>query len=305
MNEFHKPVMLSESISALKIKKGGVYVDATFGGGGHSKEILKKLNTQGKLIVFDQDSEAIMKNKIVDDRLVIMNKNFRYLKNCLASIGINKIDGVIADLGVSSYQINTDRGFSFNSKSELDMRMNKSASVSAKEVLNKYDKDNLSRILKDHADFSNSQKLAEKIISYRKTNYINFSEDLLNLFSGCFYVPKKNKFFARIFQAVRIEVNDELNALKDLLTASLNSLNPGGRLVVISYHSIEDRIVKNFIKFGHFDAFPKKDFFGNPFRPFTLVNKKPLIPSSKEMILNNRSRSAKMRVAEISRIVQN
>ena len=305
MNEFHKPVMLSESIAALKIKKEGVYVDVTFGGGGHSKEILKTLNNQGKLIVFDQDSEAIIKNKIVDNRVVVMNKNFRYLKNCLTSIGINKIDGVIADLGVSSYQINADRGFSFNSNSELDMRMNKSASVSAKEVLNKYDKENLSRILKDHADFSNSKKLADKIISYRKKNYINFPEDLLNLFSGCFYVPKKNQFFARIFQAIRIEVNDELNALKDLLSASLNTLNPGGRLVVISYHSIEDRIVKNFMKFGHFDAFAKKDFFGNPFRPFTLVNKKPLLPSSKEMISNNRSRSAKMRVAEINRIIQN
>ena len=305
MNEFHKPVMLSESIAALKIKKEGVYVDVTFGGGGHSREILKALNTQGKLIVFDQDNEAIIKNKIADNRVVIMNKNFRYLKNCLTSIGINKIDGVIADLGVSSYQINTDRGFSFNSKGELDMRMNKSASVSAKEVLNNYDKGNLSRILKDHADFSNSKKLADKIISYRKKNYINLPEDLLNLFSGCFYVPKKNQFFARIFQAIRIEVNDELNSLKDLLSASLNILKPGGRLVVISYHSIEDRIVKNFMKFGHFDAFPKKDFFGNPFRPFTLVNKKPLLPSSKEMISNNRSRSAKMRVAEINRIIKN
>jgi len=304
MNEFHNPVMLSESISALKIKKEGVYVDATFGGGGHSKEILKKINNQGRLIVFDQDSDAIFKNKIIDDRLIIMNKNFRYLKNCLTSIGIEKIDGVIVDLGVSSYQINTNRGFSFNSKSELDMRMNKSASLSAIEVLNKYNKENLSRILKDHADFSNSHKLAEKIISYRKKNYIKFSEDLLNLFSGSFYVPKKNQFFARIFQAIRIEVNDELNALKDLLGATLNALSPGGRLVVISYHSIEDRIVKTFMKFGHFEAFPKKDFFGNQSRPFTIVNKKPILPSSKEMISNNRSRSAKMRVAEINSIIE-
>ena len=305
MSEFHNPVMLSESISALKIKKEGVYVDATFGGGGHSKEILKKLNSEGRLIVFDQDSEAILKNKITDDRVVIMNKNFRYLKNCLTSIGIEKIDGVIADLGVSSYQINANRGFSFHSKTELDMRMNKSASLSAKEVLNKYDKENLSRILKEHADFSNSPKLAEKIISYRNKKYIKFSEDVLILFSGCFYVPKKNQFFARIFQAIRIEVNDELNALKDLLNASLNVLSPGGRLVVISYHSIEDRIVKTFMKFGQFEAFAKKDFFGNQFRPFNLINKKPIVPTSKEMNSNNRSRSAKMRVAEINSIVEN
>ena len=299
MREFHNPVMLTESIEALKIKRKGIYVDATYGGGGHSKEILKKINSQGKLIVFDQDSEAILENKITDDRIVMMNKNFRYLKNCLVSIGIDKIDGIIADLGISSHQINTERGFSFNSKSELDMRMNKSGSLSAKEVLNEYSKENLSRIFKEHADFSNSLKLAEKIISYRKKNIIKFSEDLLTLFSGCFYVPKKNQFFARIFQAIRIEVNDELNALKELLTSSLNVLRPGGRLVIISYHSIEDRIVKTFMKFGHFDAFPKKDFFGNQFRPFNLVNKKPILPSIKEMNLNSRSRSAKMRVAEI------
>jgi 16S rRNA (cytosine1402-N4)-methyltransferase len=234
-----------------------------------------------------------------------MNTNFRYLKNCLTSIGIKKIDGIIADLGVSSYQINTDRGFSFNSTTELDMRMNTSASLSAKEVLNKYDKENLSRILKEHADFSNSQQLAEKIISYRKKKHIIFSEDLLNLFSGCFYVPKKNQFFARIFQAIRIEVNDELNSLKDLLKTSLKVLSPGGRLVIISYHSIEDRIVKTFMKFGQFEAFAKKDFFGNHFRPFNLINKKPLLPKLKEMNSNNRSRSAKMRVAEINKIVKN
>lgn len=298
MNEFHNPVMLTESISGLNINQNGIYVDATFGGGGHSKEILKKLNNDGRLIVFDQDTEAILKNKIIDDRVIFMNKNFRYLKNCLMSIGINRIDGIIADLGVSSYQINTERGFSFNSKVELDMRMNTSASLSAQEVLNKYNKENLCRILKEHADFSNSQKLSEKIILYRKEKYIKFSEDLLNLFSGCFYVPKKNQFFARIFQAIRIEVNDEINALKDLLSASLNVLKPKGRLVVISYHSIEDRVVKTFMKFGQFEAFPKKDFFGNQFRPFSLVNKKPAIPSSEEMNLNSRSRSAKMRVAE-------
>ena len=298
MNEFHNPVMLTESISGLNINQNGIYVDATFGGGGHSKEILKKLNNEGRLIVFDQDSEAILKNKIIDDRVIIMDKNFRYLKNCLMSIGIDKIDGIIADLGVSSHQINTERGFSFNSKVELDMRMNSSASLSAQEVLNKYNKENLCRILKEHADFSNGQKLSEKIISYRKEKYIKFSEDLLNLFSGCFYVPKKNQFFARIFQAIRIEVNDEINALKDLLRASLNVLKPKGRLVVISYHSIEDRLVKTFMKFGQFEAFAKKDFFGNQFRPFSLVNKKPTIPSSEEMNLNSRSRSAKMRVAE-------
>ena len=302
MNEFHNPVLLSESVSALKIKKDGVYVDATFGGGGHSKEILKKLNKNGKLIVFDQDKQAILENKILDERIIVMNTNFRYLKNCLKSISINKIDGVIADLGISSFQINTKRGFSFNSNIELDMRMNQSSSLSALEVLNEYDKENLSRILKEHADFNNSKKLAERIVSYRMKKDIQNSNDILSIFDGCFYVPKKNQFFARIFQAIRIEVNDELNALKELLKASLNLLNPSGRLVVISYHSIEDRIVKTFMKYGHFEAFVKKDFFGNQFRPFNLINKKPTLPSSEEMNSNNRSRSAKMRVAELNKL---
>ena len=300
MSEFHKSVMISESTSGLKIKKEGIYIDATFGGGGHSREILKKLNEKGKLVVFDQDQEAILKNNIIDKRVVIMNKNFRYLQNCLSSIAIEKVDGILADLGLSSHQINTERGFSFNSNAELDMRMNKSKSLSAQDVLNKYNKENLSRILREYADFSNSEKLAEKIISYRNKKYIKFSEDVLNLFANCFYVPKKNQFFARVFQAIRIEVNDEICALKDLLKTSLNVLNPGGRLVVISYHSTEDRIVKNFMKFGHFDPFVKKDFFGNQFRPFKLINKKPILPTLKEMNVNNRSRSAKLRVAEIN-----
>ena len=299
MNKFHEPVLLTECITGLNINKKGIYVDVTFGGGGHSREILRKISKDSKLIVFDQDQESILQNDIKDDRIIIMNKNFRYLHNCLRSIGVDKVDGIIADLGVSSHQINTSRGFSFNSRVKLDMRMNKASSLTALEILNEYNKENLSRILKNHADFPNSQKLAEKIINYRKKSYIQYSQDLLNLFSGSFFVPKKNQFFARIFQAIRIEVNDEINSLKDLLKTSLKVLNPKGRLVVISYHSIEDRIVKNFMKYGHFEPFPKKDFFGNHFRPFNLINKKPVFPNQEEQKINNRSRSAKLRIAEI------
>lgn len=305
MSDFHEPVLLAESISALNIKKNGVYVDATFGGGGHSNEILKKLSKDGRLIVFDLDEEAIKKNKIIDDRVIFMNKNFRYIKNCVNSLGFFKIDGILVDLGVSSFQINKERGFSFKSNTDLDMRMNRSASFSASEILNNYDEENLSRILKEHADFSNSKKLAQKIIFYRKKNKITSTADIEKIFKGVYYVPKKNQFFARIFQAIRIEVNDELNSLNELLKSSLNLLNPHSRLVVISYHSIEDRIVKTFMKFGHLSPYPKKDFYGNQFRPFILINKKPIIPSDNEISLNNRARSAKMRIAEFVSSLEN
>ena len=300
MNDFHNPVLLKKSVKGLKIKKEGVYVDSTYGGGGHSKEILKSLGKEGKLVAFDQDDEAINKNIIRDERIIMMNNNFRYIKNCLNSIGISKVDGIIADLGISSHQINTSRGFSFNNDQELDMRMNKNSKFSAKEILNEYDKENLSRMLNEHSDFKNCDKLAEKLISHRKTKKIITSNDLINVFAGSYYYPKRNQFFARIFQAIRMEVNDEINSLKELLTNTLEILKPRGRLVVISYHSIEDRLVKNFMKFGHFKSFPQKDFFGNKFSPFDLINKKPLIVSSRELMLNSRSRSAKLRIAELN-----
>ena len=300
MNDFHNPVLLKGSIKGLKIKKEGVYVDSTYGGGGHSKEILKSLGKEGKLVAFDQDDEAIDKNIIRDERLIMINNNFRYIKNCLNSIGISKVDGIIADLGLSSHQINTSRGFSFNTDQELDMRMNKNSKLSAQEILNQYDKENLSRMLNEHSDFKNCDKLAEKLISHRKTKKIITSNDLINVFSGFYYYPKRNQFFARIFQAIRMEVNDEINSLKELLTNTLEILKPGGRLVVISYHSIEDRLVKNFMKFGHFKSFPQKDFFGNKFSPFDLINKKPIMASSRELTLNSRSRSAKLRIAEFN-----
>ena len=300
MNDFHNPVLLKRSVKGLKIKKEGVYVDSTYGGGGHSKEILKSLGKEGKIVAFDQDDEAIYKNTIRDERIIMMNNNFRYIKNCLNSIGVNKVDGIIADLGISSHQINTSRGFSFNTDQELDMRMNKNSKFSAKEILNEYDKENLSRMLNEHSDFKNCDKLAEKLISHRKTKKIITSNDLINVFSGFYYYPKRNQFFARIFQAIRMEVNDEINSLKELLTNTLEILKPRGRLVVISYHSIEDRLVKNFMKFGHFKSFPQKDFFGNKYSPFDLINKKPLMVSSRELMLNSRSRSAKLRIAELN-----
>jgi len=300
MNDFHNPVLLERSVKALKIKKNGVYVDTTYGGGGHSKEILKSLGKEGKLVALDQDDEAIDKNIIRDERLIMMNNNFRYIKNCINSIGIIKVDGIIADLGISSHQINTSRGFSFNTDQKLDMRMNKNSKFSAQEILNEYDKENLSRMLNEHSDFKNCDKLAEKLITQRKKKKITTSNDLINVFSGFYYYPKRNQFFARIFQAIRMEVNDEINALKELLTNTLEILKPGGRLVVISYHSIEDRLVKNFMKYGHFKSFPQKDFFGNKFSPFDLINKKPLVASSRELVLNSRSRSAKLRIAELN-----
>ncbi|MBF25669.1 MAG: 16S rRNA (cytosine(1402)-N(4))-methyltransferase [Flavobacteriales bacterium] len=298
MNEFHKSVLLKDSVEGLKIKPNGIYVDVTFGGGGHSREIIKSI-IEGKLIAFDQDKEAI-KNKIIDKKnFMIFNKNFKNLKTQLNSINIFAIDGLIADLGVSAYQFtDNERGFSLKYDANLDMRMDQDLEKTAFDVINKYNRENLSRIFKDYADFKNPNFIVDEIISSRNSKIIQTTFDLKKIFNNKTIGLKDNKFFARIFQAIRIEINDEINILKELLSQSLELLRPKGRLVVLSYHSAEDKIVKSFMKYGNFLNTPKKDFFGNISTPFRLVTKKPIVPSVTEINQNNKSRSAKLRICE-------
>jgi len=298
MNDFHNPVLLKECIEGLNINENGIYVDATFGGGGHSLGILKKI-VSGKVIAFDQDKDAILRNNITDKRLVVLNQNFKYLKNGLTSLGIDQIDGLIADLGISSYQLDTSsRGFSFNSSSQLDMRMNQSSSLSAKDILNNYKEEQLNNLFRVYADFNNPSKITSLIIHFRKKKEINTITEFTQLLNTIFKGPKKNKLLARVFQAIRIEVNNEIGCLKELLTSSLKLIKPKGRLVIMSYHSIEDRVVKNFFKFGGFNPFPKVGIYQNEPSPFSVITKKPIQADIKEIENNNRARSAKLRIAE-------
>ena len=298
MTKFHEPVLLGEAIDGLNIKVNGIYVDVTFGGGGHSREILHQLR-DGQLIVFDQDQEAI-KNKISDDNKVIMiNKNFQHLKLELDALGISSVDGIIADLGVSGYHFtNNKRGFSLKYDSILDMRMDQNLKQNGVDVLNNCNRENLVRIFRDHADFKRPHSIVDTIIHARQKNIIQTTFELKDVLKKYVSQKTENKFFARIFQAIRIEVNDEINALKSLLNQALKVLSPSGRLVVISYHSIEDKIVKSFMKFGNFSSCADKDFFGNSFHPFNVITKKPIIPSSIEIQFNNKARSAKLRISE-------
>ena len=298
MNDFHTPVLLAESLNGLNVKPNGVYVDATFGGGGHSSAIMDKL-IDGALIVFDQDQEAV-KNTIKSDlRFKMICDNFRNLKEQLSLINICKIDGLIADLGVSSYQFTDNkRGFSIKYDANIDMRMDGTIKKDGVFVLNNYNRENLTRILKDHSDFKSPKFIVDSIIKYREKKSIQTTFDLKKIFLNRVPKAQENKFFARLFQAVRIEVNDEINALKDLLSQSLQLLRPQGRLVIISYHSAEDKIVKSFMKFGNFSNTLKTDFFGNQKRPFKLITKKPIAPSFLEIKANNKSRSAKLRICE-------
>ena len=298
MSEFHEPVLLAKSLEGLNVKPKGTYVDVTFGGGGHSRAILNSL-FGGLLVSFDQDDEAI-KNKIIDDnRFVMVNKNFRCLREQLEELNISRIDGLIADLGVSSYHFtDNSRGFSLKYDAPIDMRMDQSLETNGIYVLNNYSANNLMRIFKDHSDFHAPQSIVNLIIKFREKRPINTTFDFKTIFKGLVSDRHQNKFFARLFQAVRIEVNDEINALKELLNQSLELLNPSGRLVVISYHSIEDKIVKSFMRFGNFSSVPKKDFFGNHCQPFKIITKKPIVPTREEVQSNNKSRSAKLRIAE-------
>ena len=294
---YHSPVLLKESIEGLNLKPDGVYVDVTFGGGGHSKEILKFLKN-GMLYSFDQDHDALS-NKISSDNFKMIRANFRFLKNFLKLEGVDRVDGVLADLGVSSYQFDTaERGFSLRFDAELDMRMNIDSSLNAKEIINTYSEEKLADMFFKYGDITQSRKLANKIINARSEKHISTTNELIFVVESLSPIKKRNQFLARVFQAIRIEVNDEINALKEMLNSATKLLNPGGRIVVISYHSLEDKIVKNLFKKGNTDGIIEKDFFGNISKIFNQINKNVIIPNLDEQELNKRATSAKMRIAE-------
>ncbi|GEN71827.1 MULTISPECIES: 16S rRNA (cytosine(1402)-N(4))-methyltransferase RsmH [Chryseobacterium] len=291
---YHNPVLLKQSVDDLVTNPDGIYVDCTFGGGGHSREILSRLSEKGKLFSFDQDLDAL-KNTIDDPRFTLVNQNFRFLENSMLMYGISQIDGVLADLGVSSHQFDeAERGFSTRNNAPLDMRMNVMQNLDAKRVINEYEETELADIFYHYGELREARKLARDIVHHRKTKTITTTEDLKKLFS---YLPphKVNKFYAQLFQAIRIEVNQELEALKEMLVQSLNILKPGGRLVVISYHSLEDRLVKRFLKNGMFEGEQQRDIYGNYKKVFELLKSKAIIPDDKEIEENSRARSAKMR----------
>lgn len=296
---YHRPVLLTESINLLITNPGGVYVDVTFGGGGHSAEILRHLNSEGRLIAFDQDNDAMI-NNIDDKRFTLINQNFRFLKNFLKLYNSVPVDGILADLGISSHQIdNPERGFSFRFESELDLRMNKKQTLTAKTVLNSYTENQLFELFKNYGEISNAKKLSRVIIESRSSKEILTTSQLLEIISSCVIDKRQeNKYSAKVFQALRIEVNQEIEALKEMLVQSVDCLKKGGRIAVISYHSLEDRLVKNFFRSGNFEGNQEKDFYGNVNTPFLLVNRKPILPGEAEINENNRSRSAKLRIAE-------
>lgn len=295
---YHDPVLLKESVDALNIKEDGVYVDVTFGGGGHSKEILKRLGVKGRLFAFDQDQDAV-KNNIDDDRFMLIEENFRYISRFLKFYGIRKVDGVLADLGVSSHQFDeAKRGFSIRFDGELDMRMNQNAKVSAKEVINDYEEKDLADILFLYGELRNARTIARTIIERRQTEKIETSFQLKQVLQRFLPKAREHKILAQIFQAVRIEVNEELEVLKEFLNQIPGLLNPQGRLSVISYHSLEDRLVKRFVRNGLFSGEPEKDFFGNIQVPLKKVGKL-IVPTPQEISVNNRARSAKLRVATL------
>lgn len=295
---YHVPVMLHECMEALNIKPDGVYVDVTFGGGGHSREILKRLGPSGRLIAFDQDPDAL-RNKIDDDRFVLIHQNFRFLKNYLRLEGIKQVDGVLGDLGVSSHQFDdADRGFSIRFDADLDMRMDQVSDLDARKVLNTYPEDELHRIFGMYGEVQNAKSLAKTIVTARLTKAIETVAELKEVIKKMVPRGKEHKYHAQVFQALRIEVNKELEALQEFLLQTISVLKPEGRLVIMSYHSLEDRLVKNFMLKGKFKGEVEKDFFGNEIKPFKVVTRKAITASEVELAENNRSRSAKLRVAE-------
>jgi len=294
---YHIPALLEESIKGLNIRPDGIYVDVTFGGGGHSTEILKHLSS-GKLIAFDQDEDAQV--NIPDNKnFIFLDQNFRFLRNNLIFNGFKSIDGLIADLGVSFHQFDQpDRGFTFRHDSRLDMRMNKKSSLTAEELIRTADEPLLADILYNFGELPNSRKIAREIITARSVKPLVSAGDLLNVIGKYAPARQQNKFYAKVFQALRIAVNHEIEYLKEMLLQALEMLNTDGRLVVITYHSLEDRVVKNFMRTGNFEGAEKKDFYGNPETPFRVLNKKGITPGADEIIRNNRSRSARLRIAE-------
>uniref|UniRef100_UPI00404B0887 16S rRNA (cytosine(1402)-N(4))-methyltransferase RsmH n=1 Tax=Flavobacterium sp. TaxID=239 RepID=UPI00404B0887 len=295
--EYHNPVLLKETVDGLNIHPDGIYVDVTFGGGGHSREIMSRLGEKGRLIAFDQDEDALA-NAIEDDRFLLIHENFRNIKRFLRFHGIKKVDGILADLGVSSHQFDVaERGFSTRFEADLDMRMSKKGDLSAYHVVNEYAEQDLKRVFYDYGELKNAAALAATIVAYRNENKIKSSETLKMVLARFLPAHKSNKILAQIYQAIRIEVNQEMDVLKEFLEQSLEVLNVGGRLSVISYHSLEDRLVKRFVKNGMFEGEPERDFFGNFEVPFKTIEKL-IVPNAAEIALNNRARSAKLRVAE-------
>jgi 16S rRNA (cytosine1402-N4)-methyltransferase len=294
---YHKPVLLSESVEGLKINPAGIYVDVTFGGGGHSIKILEKLSS-GKLFAFDQDMD-VNQNLLMDRRFKLLNTNFRHIKQFLKVERVKEIDGLLADLGVSSHQFDvSERGFSTRFTGPLDMRMNSDLEIDAKHIINKYSEKKIANILFEYGELKESRKIARAIVEIREESKIKNTKQLIECVKNLVPEKVKNKFLSRIFQAIRIEVNDEICALKEMLIAATNLLKKGGRLSVISYHSLEDRLVKNIIKKGNLEGKLEKDFYGNPKLLYKSVNKRVITPSDEEIKENSRARSAKLRVAE-------
>lgn len=295
--EYHNPVLLKETVDGLNIKPDGIYVDVTFGGGGHSREIMSRLGPNGKLFAFDQDEDALA-NVIDDERFTLINENFRYIKRFLRFHGVKQVDGILGDLGVSSHQFDVpERGFSTRFDAELDMRMNQKGELSAFHVVNEYDESDLRRMFFDYGELKNAGALANAIVTARKEKAIRNTEQLKQVLSRFLPAHKSNKILAQIYQAIRIEVNQEMDVLKEFLEQSLELLNPEGRLSVIAYHSLEDRLVKRFMRNGMFEGEPERDFFGRFEVPFKLIGKL-IVPSEEEIAINNRARSAKLRIAE-------
>lgn len=295
---YHIPVLLNESVDALNVKPDGVYVDATFGGGGHSRRILECLGENGRLYSFDQDEDAA-KNVVDDKRFTFIQQNFRYMKNFVQLYCGGKVDGILADLGVSSYQFDTpEKGFSIRYNGRLDMRMNQNSAVDAANIVNTYDVSSLASVFSRYGELKNAMSIANAISMSREIKPIETTDELKSAVAR--FLPKgsENKVLAQIFQALRIEVNEEMKVLEVFLNQCADVLNPGGRLVVLSYHSLEDRLVKNFMKTGNADGNLEKDFFGNQLTPYKLITSKPIVPSDDEIQRNSRARSAKLRVAE-------
>jgi 16S rRNA (cytosine1402-N4)-methyltransferase len=294
---YHVPVLLNESIEGLNIRPDGIYVDVTFGSGGHSRKILEHLST-GRLIAFDRDLDA-KRNLIEDERFLFIHQNFRYIKNFLRFQGIRQIDGLLADLGISSWQIDqADRGFSIRLDGSLDMRMDQNDDLKAEKIINSYPDAQLIQIFRQYGEVENARKLVETILDERSKTLIKTTEEFRKIVLRVAPRGKENQYLAKVFQAIRIEVNEELDSLKELLQNANDLLNPGGRVVIIAYHSLEDRLVKNYFRTGNFEGIPVKDFYGHQIAPLAPVNRKAVIPSESEQLANPRSRSAKLRVAE-------
>lgn len=295
---YHVPVLLEESIDGLNLKKGGIYVDVTFGGGGHSKEILRRMDKSCKLYSFDQDEDA-ERNIVHDERFTFVRSNFRYLKNFLKYYGVEEVDGILADLGVSSHHFDdSERGFSFRFDGKLDMRMNKRAGMTAADILNNYDEEKLADIFYLYGELKNSRKLASVIVKRRSVKPFDTIGDFLETVKPLYGKEREKKEMAKVFQALRIEVNQEMEALKEMLYSATEMLRPGGRLSVITYHSLEDRMVKNIMKTGNIEGKMEQDFFGNVKTPYKTINNKVIVPDDNEIETNPRSRSAKLRIAE-------